>query len=405
MKKGLMLLVAGLMAFGATVSAMASARLDSMSTDAREVEDMDLIWLYPNKVLEYKNTVDFRLNSDNYGDYGNGTDEWGGVIADESALGGVLGVYVNRPNELHTASHDTVDSMDFARDPIRYTWTGVGGDYHFEFNNILDLFWAQNVGGADLGVHVNYGNNHGTGIFWDDDSMGLGVGLGLGAVGPFSQLNIHADYDAGHMTRHDPTPVHDNGIYSIKLGALGQADLSTDNYARVFADLSLNQDNRTDWDGYNFSDFTALVGASCNHKVNGGKGLVSTGLIADYVGSSEKGSGITEDIWNLVWTGSVESEVSSWLTLRAGIQKAIVSRDYFSDPAQYFDSANDNVKFSTGFGITWENFTLDGDVDVASLENSIADVAPGNGIFFSNPTGTNDGNMFFVTSADLRYKF
>ena len=94
MKKSVLFLMSALIVFGATVQTHASARLDSLSLDVRQVDDIDLIWLYPNKVLEYKNTADFRLSSN--GLLGNGTNEWGGFIADESSLGGVVGVYVNR---------------------------------------------------------------------------------------------------------------------------------------------------------------------------------------------------------------------------------------------------------------------------------------------------------------------
>ena len=62
MKKSLLFLLMGLMAFGGVVKSMASTRLDGMSSDPRLVEDYDLIWLYPNKVLDYKGTADFRMN-------------------------------------------------------------------------------------------------------------------------------------------------------------------------------------------------------------------------------------------------------------------------------------------------------------------------------------------------------
>ena len=419
MKKSILMLMAGLLAFGTVVSAMASSRLDSMSSDPREIEDADLIWLYPNKVLEYKNTADFRLTSFDLIDgvnYGDGTNEWGGVIAEESSLGGVLGVYVNRPAVLLDSAANVVnDPSNFLGgvDPLRYYWSGVGGNLAgalVGLSNIVDLFWAQNLGGADLGVHFGYGNN-GLQNPIDADQMSLGLGLGFANVGPFSQLNLHADYQMVHATANAPTPIHDNGIYTIKLGALGQADLSTDNFARVFADFSLNQDNISDITDpldYNFNDFTGLVGLSCSHKVNGGKGLVSTGLVFDYVGSSMKLAdpfpGVTNDVWNLVWTGSLETQVFDWLTLRAGIQKAIVSRDYNSLPftpgPTYTDNSNDNVNFSTGFGINWQNWVLDANVDVTSLENSINGVTPGNGLLF-----TNGNPIVQVATADLKYKF
>jgi hypothetical protein len=87
------------------------------------------------------------------------------------------------------------------------------------------------------------------------------------------------------------------------------------------------------------------------------------------------------------------------LTLRAGITKVLVQRTYDSEGSPtYYDNGNGGVKFATGFGINWQNFTLDANVDVQSLENSISAVQPGRGLLFA-------GDIVTVTTADLRYKF
>jgi hypothetical protein len=403
MKKGLLLLLAGFMAFGVAAKSMASARIDSMGADVRQIEDIDLIWLYPNKVLDYKNTVDFRLiNSDPFiGGQGNGTDEWGGVIAEESSLGGVIGAYVNRPNRKYSFAHSLISGLDDSRDPLRYHWTDVANDYeHDGVNNIVDLFWAGDISGANLGVHVNYANN---GIVsngnWEEAQIALNLGLGFQSVGPFSQLNIHAGYGFMSTTeKGTPTLNKDNGTSSIKLGALAQAELSDTNSLRIFADASINQDNMTDLDNFNLSSFAVVAGVSCGHKVNGGKGLVSTGFIIDYIGSNLSGSYI-ENSYAVLWNASMETEVANWLTLRAGLAKALMSRVYDSDNGfTWFDNSNDNAAFNVGFGINWQNFVLDGYVDASSLEDSINDPQPGRGLFFG-------GNIVTVSGADLKFKF
>jgi len=411
MKKSVLFLMSALITFGATVQTHASARLDSLSLDVRQVDDIDLIWLYPNKVLEYKNTADFRLSSN--GLLGNGTNEWGGFIADESSLGGVVGVYVNRPNILNTPAWGILGGFVGAYDPLE-SYTSIPGNDGEQgtsgpgdtISNIIDIFWAQNAGGADLGFHFNYGDNGVQSLGnWETEQMALAMGLGFGAVGPFSQLNVHLDYATDFTTQIGlSTKNHDNGVYSLKLGGLGQLDVNETNYFKVFADVSMDQDNMTDLDNYNFSDTTLVVGTSWDQKVDGGKGLIATGLVGEYVGSTVKGS-YTDDGWVLLWDGAVEEEVASWITVRAGLEGAITAREYYTLGSPTFTQDTNTTppytgyQFSTGFGINWSNFVLDANVSSGSFESSVNHVQPGNGLFFNN------GNLLTVAGMDLRYKF
>lgn len=391
MKKVLLMLLAGFMALGVSFKANASARIDSMSTDVREVEDIDLIWLYPNKALEYKNTVDFRLNAAG-GAFGNGTGEWGGVISDESSsLGGVLGVYVNRPN-------------DFA--------------YYNNSNDDVDIFFASGMGDGSFGLRLLYSDNGITQPDLQEALAGLELGVGFVNVGPFGQLNVHLGYAMQTVTEVPPVPASsvtnkDNGIYMVTLGVLGQSDLSDTSFVRTFLDLAMSQYNMTDLSAgvTDWSDFNGQLGVALSHKVNSGKGLVNTGLILGFDNGSNKATNVTpsvtynKDNWNIKWNGSVESQVADWLTLRAGIQKVLVSRLYesFATPT-YTNDALAGVSFKTGFGINWQNFTLNGLVTAESLENSINSVQPGNGLLFTNNPAPNTG-IVTVSEADLSYKF
>jgi hypothetical protein len=164
----------------------------------------------------------------------------------------------------------------------------------------------------------------------------------------------------------------------------------------MFADVSLG--SNMGYDLGNFVDYlpkgsatNVMVGLSGNRKVNDGKGLVSTGLMIIY--NTTTG---TADDCQLKWFGSVESKVADWLTLRVGGNTAL----YDATQLVAFN-------FATGASINWQNFVLDLNVDPASLENSIKNVQPGNGIFYG--TNINNGpttsNILTVTEADLSYKF
>ena len=260
-----------------------------------------------------------------------------------------------------------------------------------------------------MGIRFSYGSEFQD--FEQVDNLGLSVGLGLTNVGPFNQLNFHADYNVVDATESE---VQNNGIFTIKEGALASSDLDQDDSLKLFLDLRQDQFRATDEaipaiD--DISQFASDLGLSMNHKIQGGKGLVSTGLIFDYVSMSSK-AGVFPftpepfniDTWILVWNASLEYPVLDWLTLRTGLAKAVVARAYDSINLEgngiYYDGTGSPVAFNVGFGINWQNWILDANVDVSSLEDSINGVQPGNGIFF-----TNGDPIAQVVSADLKYKF
>lgn len=407
MKKGLLLLMAGVMAFGVAAQSLASARIDALATDPRLVEDYDLIWLYPNKVIDYKGTADFRLNAGPWsgaypqnGGFGGGTGEWGGLLIDEPDFGGVLGIYANRPNRLYTSAHALGGPSG---DAYRYYWGYTGGRVLGADNprNIIDLFYATNLEDANLGFHVNYGDD-GVGGFTEKSVIGVGIGLGVKEFGPFNEANFHGNFEL--LSISYPGPITDNGIYTAKLGGLFSADAGNDTAIRVSADLELNQYDETDWDTEKSNDINVLLGLACNHKVNGGKGLVSSGLLLYWLGGTyDDGTASAFNSWAVIWSGSVEASVTNWLTLRAGIQKPLVSRVY-SEPSNYdnADNGEGTVIFTSGLGVTWQNFTIDGVINVSTLEAWLAGPNAGAGIFYP---GNNAQGIVALTEIDLKYKF
>ena len=257
-------------------------------------------------------------------------------------------------------------------------------------SNTLDLFCAKPIGGADLGLHFNYGEVFGT---TQSENFGLSVGLGFANVGIFSQGNIHADFLMSNITSGT---IKDNGIYTIAVGTLWQAGLDADNDIRLFGDMNQDQTKISTTD---LAMTMIDLGTSINHKIAGGKGLVSMGLILDYEGGDEKNLSENANTWAAIWNASVEARVADWLTLRSGIEKAIVARIYDSiESPTYQDGGATGVGFSTGFGINWQNWTLDVATTAGSLENSIQNIQPGNGIFFA-------GDILQSLEANLTYKF
>jgi hypothetical protein len=291
--------------------------------------------------------------------------------------------------------------------------------------------------------------------------LGINIGLGLKNMG-FDEFHVHAGYSYGtfedsftpsNVTGNpfvEVASLKDNGIYTITLGALAQSNMDKDSNVRMFVDGNLNQ---LDAKGFNqtydyangvhsagsddeeaTSNFTSLglqAGLGCNHKVNDGAAVVSSGLVFNYSNSSSKltatdqaGTGTVNtistgesdaDSLSFVWNGSVDAKVASWLNVRAGISEHVFDRDHtkfidntwtanaLTDTAT-FETNGDNfagaTNFSLGFGIHWQNWTLDGNVSAGSFENTVNNVQPGNGLLFNN------GSAIVTTSeADLRYNF
>lgn len=355
MKKCLLMLLAGFMALGASMKANASARLDGMGANVYGVEDLDMVFVYPNKTLEYSNIANIR------GLIPAGGAAYGGLILKDDAIGG-MGLYTNMP---------VAGQADAAATPNRF-----------------NLMWGNNFSGTTFGVALNY-----SATSWDSNNtynrdMGINVGVGFTAD-TFSQIDIHASYDTGSAAAAGTSA--NNAPSIIGLGALAQKDLDANNDLRMFANVALGSDR-----GFvaNTSATNVNVGLAGNRKVNDGKGLVATGLMINY--NNVTG---TSDDYQLLWFASVEAKVADWLTLRTGGNASLYDATGFAGFA-----------FKTGASINWQNFILDLDVNPISVENSIAAVNPGNGLLFTTGNGNAalDGGyngIVTVTEADLSYKF
>lgn len=391
---------AGILLFLAAASpALADTRTDSLSMDPRLGEDLDIIWMYPNQALEYRDTADFRLNNSaaqTPGDlYGFGSEasasyavtvdqyEWGGVLDGKQKDIGVLGVYVNRP---FVPLYGTVYGE---------YWRPVGGTTAWASGtppgDKVDLFWAQSYGSANLGLRLGYGSEQ-SGNTDYTRTAGLEVGLGFSGEGAFNEADFHAGYSLGAF---QDGPIKDNGIYSADLGTLLRHDMGADDDLRLFGDLGLDQYQDTSGAG-GFSQTLVTLGAGLNHEVGGGKGLLSTGLVAQ--------SRAANTFYNAMvgWNGSAEAPLAEWMVLRAGLFKPIF--DQLSSGGVTSDPTPPNtVVFSVGAGFRWENFSLDTRVLVKSLEFSLQNFEPGNGIAFSESSGA--VAIVNLVQVDLRYLF
>jgi hypothetical protein len=413
--------LAGALSLGLATVAKADTRLDSLGADVRAVEDIDSIFLYANQVLQYKDTVDFRLNVDgNNSGWGNGIKEWGGVIHNFSDDFGTVAIYVNRPNNTPTVAgslfnagttHLLPGNQIFAAS--NSTVGGAGNVYAPKSDN-ADVFWGKSsfMGIGDVALHLTYGDDENpvSADKYTSQVWGLSLGLGLGPWMGFSQTNVHVDYAEDFVQDNNgKTPLGDNGIYTLKLGALAQTDLNANDALRLFIDGQYDNDSLpTGWFAAQqaANDYELLLGASIKHAISS-KGFVSTGLELEYDNVNPSTTN-TDVVYSAIWNGCVESALTSWLTMRAGLDKAIINQTYVQGAAvntmdnsltQAVGLGNNNVAFNVGFGINVENWMLDTNVKVEDLENGIGSFMPGQGILFTG------GNVLTITEADLRYKF
>lgn len=200
--------------------------------------------------------------------------------------GGVLSVYLNRPFAPAfgvypieywlptgaTAFWGTTESFIYqAPDgPVSGVWGKAGGAAGVTMGaptpvNKFDVIWAASMGGFDLGVKLNYGDNqpnspdnavtttadNGLSSKNIDTAQTAGIELGVGMKSDFfSQVNFHAGYDMGSFQdlqslSNGLTVTNnggkDNGIYTMTAGTLLQHDFSADNNIRIFGDWNLSQ--------------------------------------------------------------------------------------------------------------------------------------------------------------------
>ena len=470
MKKVLMLLVAGVVAFTfslASANTIATniptdVRIESLSSNVQMVEDYNLIWLYPNKVVEYTNTVDFELpnlaDANPTNTNGVSGQEWGGVLDGQIPNLGTVGLYIRRPFTTLTTNNNgfinpgggsaafgfTADSpwedIELANVKSGNTLTNGGLDTAIEDSQIItpenkfDLFWGKDFSGTEFGVMVNYAGNqndqNAIGAPGRNESQVIGVNVGLGQknMGFFNQANYHINFSSASFDAVSPTVSNkSDNCWTGGVGVLFQHDMTKTTDMRLFADAADNNfggiisDNTGDrlTTGYLSDGIDAGIGF--NHNVDSGLAIVSCGLMANYgytqtLAQEIAGGAIVTDtylaneldstVFDVPFFVSVESRVSSWLTLRAGANAPVFQRTYSKliqnhvvEQTQNFDNAS-LINYSTGFGINWKNWSLDGAINVGSLESTLNFVQPGNGIFFSNSTA-----IVTVTDADLRYMF
>jgi len=479
MKKAWMLLLSLLMVLGTGLTAKASSRTDAMSADLNVVEDYDLIFTYPNKVLEYKNTVDFRL--ENLDGVTSTADDWGGVLDGKHEKIGVVGVYLHRFDSAAFLGFTYNELGGFSL-PLQSLYNSYGDTNHGLGNEILndipsvnplfDLFWGKEMGKLGVGVKVSYADSKQSMTMGEDYSAVHGtvasgkmvdrafqadvqVGLGMKDLGPFQEANFAVGYLMGkvEMAQSRVTADHladdaygwwirDNGIYSVNANVNLKHELGANDNMKVFGTYRLNSFGLKGVDDYDLiygttatreadrvathlRGYHAELGLGCNHTVNEGDGLVSAGVKAqvwkhkndasmfvngvDYV-SQDRTTGAGDIVADLKISTfalpvfvSVEAKVKSWLTLRAGasyflFQNTNVQVDGTAQGMTFSGSMPSNITFNTGFGLNWKNWVLDGVLDTNDLENRIASVQPGRGLFF-------DGNVVTVMKADLKYKF
>lgn len=336
MKKALLLLLVAFMAI-APMAATASVRTEGMGIQAQQSDDLDLIWLFPQKIDEYS-VVDYRLS------YLGSDDEWGGIIHKDQYLGS-WGLYLGRPfngsDSFTYGAYPYVDAHAFGITDGLMSWDDqlsmFGASLNTTINdpkNKFDIFKTFKAGNGVLGLHLNYAdtrqsekytntqgdaNGFTPGETVDGEAhqnnsvIGVDLGYGLSDVGPFNALDLALGYSTGsvdYMTTANVWNAADTASYipstetmegdgiseiRINLRAKKEADENTN----MMINLGVKMDKLAVIDttknmGGNevLGDAAGEVykwaserkgtlielGVNCDHKVNNGMGRVVAGL-------------------------------------------------------------------------------------------------------------------------------
>jgi hypothetical protein len=312
------------------------------------------------------------------------------------------------------------------------------------------LFWAKTLGDTDFGVQLSYADNkdNETGGYetprftpaYTEEVTDYArqyefkVGVGMKGMGPFQEANFAVAYKLGKIGYSDQVSdpitgnykIEDDGIHSFALNADLRHDMDENNNIKLFAGVRLNQVGMKGVSQVSptqvfsstvktkYTNF--VVGLGCNHKVAEGKGLVSAGLkldvkaikyeadVIDQNGeeyfAAQKAvtvDALMEDKNNTLVLPvfmSVEAKVKNWLTLRAGSEYHLYSKTHESGvytfgPGDYYYTPESRFVLTTGFGLTWKNWALDGYLNTDMLERLAAK--------------HDDGSP--LASLDMRYKF
>jgi hypothetical protein len=337
MKKVLWMALAFILVSGAARAQMFmtsddSSRIASMSADINVVEDYDLIFTFPNKVNEYKNTVDFRMEElDTTGD------DYAGILDGKFTKLGVIGVYMNRPSTgtFNGLPYTVQANINFPLWVLRSyygdTYNGLmtGGLYStLSPSPLFDLFWGKQMGDLDFGVKVSYadakdneisdanyidvgGDAYGTTSSNYSRQVGILFGVGKDGLGPFQRADLSVGYVLGKIDNHissystsDPdlstygsAGIQDDGIHAITANVNVRRDMGENANAKFFAAVRLSTFGLKGYDKYtmtywalsNPDGFTSKnesnlysLGTGLNHNFFKGDVLVSAGARLDY---------------------------------------------------------------------------------------------------------------------------
>jgi hypothetical protein len=310
-----------------------------------------------------------------------------------------------------------------------------------------DNMFSQ-VLGVDLGLTLkNLG---------PDQSLALGLGYSIGSLDV--EWNEYEENAAATGTNPEYLEsLKDNGISEFRANALLKSKVNDTTTGRIYANVRLGQfgdkesyqydrDNNGNYDTdegdtylatNTYSDSNINLGIACDHNVADGKAHVIAGIEAIYDGRAwnqtalenlagstdvnqvQDGSGekYTEDWWVVPVNVAVEAPLFSWLKFRVGAQNNLFQN--ISAKVVHLDTPNaagtafqntttatqsmDYVNYldmSYGASASFENFTLDLQIERGSLYDALSSLQPGNGALFSNTD-----YLVYFEQADIRYAF
>ena len=368
------------------VAAASSARLDGMNVPGDYTKDYTGIFSYASGINSVGNLV--------YVEPGSEDADWG-----DRAVGAVLtnlwdgrfGTWGINLREMHPALGQP-------------TWAGQlnPGNLGFDPNTnnpgeAFDLMWGHKMGGSTLGLRLNRtfqstdvsgggGSTEGNG---NNGRNILGVGAGLGfdlnpqATGEIGALFQNRGFDAGGGVKDDGGTDYQvagrlfwkggNNVVWVPAAKVWAFDQSTQ------AGAAKTENQISGWQ----------IGMAGNWAVNNNDLLV---VGVQFAGNHQKltppGGPTTnhnETFYPNVFIG-LETQVNSWLTLRAGAQNAMFFSDRVDNGTVTTTDKEMRFNFNMGAGMKLGQLQLDATLDPLFASNPVGQLVGGSNAIFSGET-------------------
>jgi len=396
MKKATALTLAGLMAAGAAHASW--SRFAGFGVASQFIDDVTLVWNLPSELVDNTDSTYFEFgnikgvkpaasSSTGFTGYAVTGNAWGGS---NMTMGpGVFGLWYNRP-VMGNSFNEDMDTVSMAggyvTDAFVQPTAGVNATILSQSfltpANMVDVLYAFNMGGAALGIGVNYAtasnkvevvSSAGTAnVTQSSSQLGVSLGGGFKDMGGMHALDagLIFNMNSAVISGQDPsgaffgagTAVDDNvtdSIMDIKfnvktdLGEKGKGDIITLGVESTSGDDKANPKTAAPANSYTEAKFNYLntnLGWAMSKSSDKGMGL--GGLIFGWNSQGRQqpnlnGANVTDTLTSstisLKAVSAGEAKVKDWLTLRMAISGNL----YYSNSTKLDQSTSSSTVVGT----------------------------------------------------------